>query len=605
MNKIQELLSKYFGYEAFREGQESLIREQLSGRDVFGVMPTGGGKSLCYQIPALMLEGITLVVSPLISLMKDQVMALKSVGVAAAYINSSLNPAQIRLVYENVAAGMYKIIYVAPERLQTEGFCRAVSRIRISLLSVDEAHCISQWGQDFRPSYLQIVDFLRQLPYRPVVSAFTATATRQVQEDVIRLLGLENPLVVVTGFDRPNLHFQVLRPQNKPLELCELMAQRRHQCGIVYCATRKEVEKVCRLLREQGFSATRYHAGLADEERRQNQEDFVYDRCSVMVATNAFGMGINKSNVGFVIHYNMPQSMEAYYQEAGRAGRDGSPADCILLYSAGDVSTAKFLIQHPGENPMLSQETQQLVMTRDLQRLEKMIAYCKTEGCLRGYILGYFGQPHEKRCHNCGNCNREVVEVEITLPARQILECTRQIYKMLGYSVGPTAVIRTLAGSADKRILALGLDGLPSYGVMKNHNRRDIRTWVETLESQGYLRIHPEYGSLFPTEKAREVLNGGEQVWMFAEKLPAVPKADLAPQPQGGLLAALKGLRSRLALEAGVPAYIVFSNAALEDMAQKAPCTMEAFLKVKGVGQYKAQEYGEVFLGEIRRYLGK
>ena len=605
MDKIQELLSKYFGYEAFREGQEDLIRAQLARRDVFGIMPTGGGKSLCYQIPALMMEGITLVVSPLISLMKDQVMALKSVGVAGAYINSSLTPAQIRLVYRNVAAGMYKIIYVAPERLQTEGFCRAVAGIRISMLAVDEAHCISQWGQDFRPSYLQIVDFLRQLPYRPVVSAFTATATRQVQEDVIRLLGLENPLTVVTGFDRPNLHFQVLRPKSKPEALCSLMAQRRHQCGIVYCSTRKEVEKVCDLLQEQGFSATRYHAGLEDAERRQNQEDFVYDRRSVMVATNAFGMGINKSNVGFVIHYNMPQSMEAYYQEAGRAGRDGSPADCILLYAPGDVYTAKFLIQHPGENPMLTPETQQLLMTRDLQRLEKMIGYCKTESCLRGYILGYFGQPHEKRCHNCGNCNRQGVQVEITPQTRQILECVRQIHKMLGYYIGPTAVIGVLAGSAEKRILSLGLDSLSAYGSLKSQNRNDIRTWVQTLESKGYLRTHPEHGGLFPTEKAGKVLSGEERVFMFAEKAPAQPKAAPAIQPEGGLLGALKSLRSRLALEAGVPAYIVFSNAALEDMARKAPCTMEDFLKVKGVGQYKAQEYGEVFLAEIRKYLGK
>ena len=350
------VLYRYFGYTAFRSGQAELIDAQLSGRDVFGIMPTGGGKSLCYQIPALMLEGITLVVSPLISLMKDQVTALKNMGVSAAYVNRSLSAEQIRLVLRNIQQKKYKIIYIAPERLLTESFLTAISNLKIAMVAVDEAHCISQWGQDFRPSYLRIADFLKLLKNRPIVSAFTATATQEVRDDVERILGLQNPLRVITGYDRPNLHFEVVKPKSKPLALLDIIEARQEKCGIVYCSTRKEVENTCQMLQNKGFSATRYHAGLSEEERRTNQDDFVYDRCKVMVATNAFGMGIDKSNVGYVIHYNMPQSIESYYQEAGRAGRDGESADCILLYSPADIRTAKFLIQHPTENEELSEE---------------------------------------------------------------------------------------------------------------------------------------------------------------------------------------------------------------------------------------------------------
>lgn len=604
MNQKYEVLSRYFGYSSFRNGQEALIDAQMTGRDVFGIMPTGGGKSLCYQIPALMMDGVTLVVSPLISLMKDQVMALKNSGISAAYINSSLTQEQIHLVYRNMIYGQYKIIYVAPERLLAEGFLKAIGSIKIAMLAVDEAHCISQWGQDFRPSYLRIAGFLRLLPYRPVVSAFTATATSAVREDVIRLLGLRDPYVVVTGFDRPNLRFEVIKPKNKPKTLCSLLNTRKGKCGIVYCSTRKDVEKVCDLLQKNGYSATRYHAGLSDDERRNNQDDFVYDRRNIMVATNAFGMGINKSNVSFVIHYNMPQSLEAYYQEAGRAGRDGSPADCVLLYSAGDIQTAKFLIQNPSENEMMSDDERRYVQERDLKRLEKMITYCKTPDCLRGYILDYFGQMHPKNCENCSNCDSEIQKTDITIPAQMILSCIQQIYRKLGYYIGTTLVVRTLHGSAEKRVMALNLNELPAYGLMSNTPRSDIRAMMEALESQGYLQMNSEHGSVYPTEKAREILFEQGSVHMRTSKtVEPVKKDTRALQPNSDLLMVLKNLRLRLAKEEKVPAYIIFSNATLEDMAAKAPQTMAAFLMVNGVGQYKAEQYGEAFLSEINRYL--
>ena len=604
MNQKYEILKRYFGYDSFRMGQEALIDAQLSGRDALGIMPTGGGKSLCYQIPALMLEGITLVVSPLISLMKDQVMALKSSGIPAAYINSSLTPEQIRLVYRNVELGKYKIIYIAPERLLTDGFLKSVSRIKLSMLTVDEAHCISQWGQDFRPSYLRIADFLKRLPKRPVVSAFTATATAHVRDDIIRLLGLQNAQMIVTGFDRPNLRFEVQKPPNKPAALLELVRPRKDKCGIIYCSTRSEVEKVCQLLQQQGLSATRYHAGLEDEERRTNQDDFIYDRCNMMVATNAFGMGINKSNVGFVIHYNMPQSIEAYYQEAGRAGRDGSAADCILLYSAGDIQTAKFLIQHPGQNDMLSPAEQEMVMKRDLIRLEQMIAYCKTDRCLRGYILDYFGQAHPEKCENCSNCSEGFVKVDITEQAKIILSAVVEVYQRLGYYIGLTAIVRLLHGSSEKRILSVKLNEASSYGKLNHIPRTDIRAMAEALEQQGYLKTHPEHGSIYPTAKAKEVLSGNQKVEMKVAHCAApVAKVNPARPVDNGLFQKLKDLRLKLSKAANVPAYVVFSNATLQDMAQKAPRTMDEFLQVNGVGQFKAEQYGKVFLAEINRYL--
>ena len=605
METKESILQRVFGYSAFRGGQEALIDAQLQGRDAFGIMPTGGGKSLCYQIPALLLEGVTLVISPLISLMRDQVMALKNAGVAAAYINSSLTPAQIRLVYRNIQSRMYKIIYVAPERLLTDGFLEAIQARKVSLVTVDEAHCISQWGQDFRPSYLKIVDFLNILTPRPVVSAFTATATETVRQDIAQILQLRDPLRVVTGFDRPNLRFEVRRPKQKLPALIDLVQQRRDKAGIVYCATRKAVEEVCENLQLNGIAATRYHAGLPDEERRDNQEDFLYDRKTVMVATNAFGMGIDKSNVSYVIHYNMPQSLESYYQEAGRAGRDGAEAECILLYAPGDVQTAKYLIQHPALSGELSQEELEQKQRLDLERLDVMVNYCKTQECLRGYILDYFGQEHESFCGNCSNCSTETEERDITDQARMILSCVQRMSAKLGYSLGLTSVVRTLLGSRDKRLLQLGLDKLGSYGMLRKLGKDDLRAMAENLESQGYLETDPVHGGISLTQKAQGVLFEGKTVSM---RLPKAEASAPVSSPIGGgqdpnLLAMLKRLRWKIAMQESVPAYIIFSNATLEDMARKAPTTLEAFAKVNGVGSVKVKRFGEVFVDAIADYL--
>ena len=606
MQDQYEVLYRYFGYTAFRSGQAELIDAQLSGRDVFGIMPTGGGKSLCYQIPALMLEGITLVVSPLISLMKDQVTALKNMGVSAAYVNRSLSAEQIRLVLRNIQQKKYKIIYIAPERLLTESFLAAISNLKIAMVAVDEAHCISQWGQDFRPSYLRIADFLKLLKVRPVVSAFTATATQEVRDDVERILGLQNPLRIITGYDRPNLRFAVVQPKSKPLALLDFIEARPGKCGIVYCSTRKEVEKVCQMLQNKGISATRYHAGLSEEERHTNQDDFVYDRCKVMVATNAFGMGIDKSNVGYVIHYNMPQCIESYYQEAGRAGRDGENADCILLYSPSDIRTAKFLIQHPTENEELSEEERSNLIKRELIRLDAMVGYCNTSHCLRGYILEHFGQEYPQLCGNCSNCESTAEQRDITEYAKMILSCIYRIHEQLGYSLGATLVVRTLHGSSEKRIKELHLDQLSTYGLMNHVPRPEIREMISALENQGYIMTHPDRGDLNLTDKAREVLFHGEKVKMLVRKKKREKsrKEDASSNPNtAGLLEELKALRLTLAKEENMPAYIVFSNATLKDMAQKAPVTMAEFLAVSGVGKFKAERYGQRFLTAIKKYM--
>ena len=606
MQDQYEVLYRYFGYTAFRSGQAELIDAQLSGRDVFGIMPTGGGKSLCYQIPALMLEGITLVVSPLISLMKDQVTALKNMGVSAAYVNRSLSAEQIRLVLRNIQQKKYKIIYIAPERLLTESFLAAISNLKIAMVAVDEAHCISQWGQDFRPSYLRIADFLKLLKVRPVVSAFTATATQEVRDDVERILGLQNPLRIITGYDRPNLRFAVVQPKSKPLALLDFIEARPGKCGIVYCSTRKEVEKVCQMLQNKGISATRYHAGLSEEERHTNQDDFVYDRCKVMVATDAFGMGIDKSNVGYVIHYNMPQCIESYYQEAGRAGRDGENADCILLYSPSDIRTAKFLIQHPTENEELSEEERSNLVKKALIRLDAMVGYCNTSHCLRGYILEYFGQEYPQLCGNCSNCESTAEQRDITEYAKMILSCIYRIHEQLGYSLGITLVVRVLHGSREKRIKELRLDRLSTYGLMNHVPRAEIREMISALENQGYIMTHPDRGDLNLTDKAREVLFHGEKVKMLVRKKKREKsrKEDDSSNPnKAGLLEELKALRLTLAKEENMPAYIVFSNATLKDMAQKAPVTMAEFLAVSGVGKFKAERYGQRFLTAIKKYM--
>ena len=601
------ILKHNFGHSRFRQGQEELIDAILSGRDVLGVMPTGGGKSLCYQVPALMLSGVTLVISPLISLMKDQVSALKKSGITAAYINSSLTSDQLRLVYERTRKGAYKLLYIAPERLITKEFLALVQKIEISLVSVDEAHCISQWGQDFRPSYLKIADFIDTLPHRPVVAAFTATATAEVQQDIIRLLRLINPMCNVTGFDRPNLFFDVQSPKNKMSVLLNLLQERKEKNGIIYCATRASVERICQHLCDKGISATCYHAGLDESTRRSNQDAFQFDRKNVMVATNAFGMGIDKSNVNFVIHYNMPKSLEAYYQEAGRAGRDGEPADCILLFSAGDIETARFLIKS-SSNEELSEDAQALVRQKDYERIQTMVSYCKTTKCLRGYILDYFGQKHEAVCGNCGNCKSSYQLNDITIPAQMILSCVIRVKENLGYFVGKTLIIQTLRGSKEKRILDLGLNRLSTYGLMNKMTAEQVRSLIDFLELEGYLHVNSLHSTLEPTPTASSVLFKGKKVFMPVRTVSAsftteknIRQTELSSGSKevDNLFAVLKAVRTQIAQQENVPAYIVFSNATLMDMAVKAPRTMAEFLDVSGVGETKAARYGEVFLKAI------
>lgn len=603
MEKYQ-VLEKYFGYTEFREGQEPLVDSILSGRDAVGIMPTGAGKSLCFQLPALLLGGVTLVVSPLISLMKDQVSALTQAGIPAAYINSSLTLSQFRRALDNARAGAYKILYVAPERLLTDEFLSFACSCEISLVSVDEAHCVSQWGQDFRPSYLKILDFIRALPSRPVVAAFTATATAQVREDIVRILELRSPTLVTTGFDRKNLYFEVQKPRNKFEAVVRFLTANPNQSGIIYCATRKTVEEVCERLCSLRYPATRYHAGLSAEERRHNQEDFLYDRCPVMVATNAFGMGIDKSNVSFVLHYNMPKNIESYYQEAGRAGRDGSPAQCILLYGGQDVITNQFLIEHAGKNEELDPETAEQVRERERIRLKAMTFYCHSSDCLRQYILRYFGEQGEPFCGNCSSCNGEFELEDITIEAQKILSCV----KRAGERFGVKMIIDVLRGSENERLVWFGLNRLTTHGILKEVKEPRLRDLIHALILQGYLRVtDDQYPVLKLTRKAGKVLFQGEPVQMKVverqEKKPKKAKTQSAGVEHPALFERLKQLRHEIASAQNLPAYIVLTNAALTDMCKRLPTTPAEFLEVSGVGQVKLERYGEQFLNEIRSYL--
>jgi ATP-dependent DNA helicase RecQ len=600
------ILKKYFGHTEFRSGQSELIDSILQGKDVLGIMPTGAGKSLCYQIPALLFEGITLVVSPLISLMKDQVNALVQSGVQAAYLNSSLSPGQYAEVLRRAFNGRYKIIYVAPERLVVEEFIRFAEQVKISLLTVDEAHCVSQWGQDFRPHYLKIVEFIERLSYRPVVGAFTATATKEVREDVVTILRLANPLVITTGFDRKNLYFEVRKPEHKFSALLEIVSENKGKSGIIYCSTRNTVESVCADLKGRGFPVTRYHAGLSDAERRENQDDFLYDRKPLMVATNAFGMGIDKSNVSFVVHYNMPKNLESYYQEAGRAGRDGEPADCILLYSGQDVRTNQYLIDNTEDNPDLPEEMREEVKKRDRERLKLMTYYCTTSDCLRQYILKYFGESAANYCDNCSNCHTNFETVDVSLEARKIVSCVYRLAQQ-HRSFGKNMIVDILHGSRNEKIKRFRLEALSTHGIMADLPGPRIRSILDYLIENGYLLLtSDEYPVVKLTPQAAAIIRDKKPVFM---KLPlavqpekttkAVPVYDV----NSGLLAALKDLRKQFAAAAHVPAFVVFADAALRDMCLKLPQTNEEFLDVSGVGTAKMKKYGEKFTALIRSYL--
>lgn len=600
LNKF-DLLKKYYGYHTFREGQEALIDHLLEGKDVLGVMPTGAGKSICYQIPALLLPGITLVVSPLISLMQDQVSALVQNGISAAYINSSLTSVQYQKVLSRIKENAYKLIYVAPERLLHEGFIEIAKQLNISLIAVDEAHCVSHWGQDFRPSYTKIAEFTQLLKQRPIVSAFTATATKEVKEDIIQQLQLQDPFRITTGFDRKNLYFEVRHPKNKNDELLKILLELKGQNGIIYCNTRKHVEAVYDVLQSKGYRVAMYHAGLSDSQRLIAQQDFLFDRKELMVATNAFGMGIDKSNVSFVIHYNMPKDMESYYQEAGRAGRDGSNASCILLYSGMDVRTNQFLINLSNQNKDMDEHMKVMLQQRDLQRLKTMTFYCHSKECLRHSILHYFEEASGSYCGNCYNCQHLVEEIDITTEAQKIISCI----KRMGECFGAGMVCDVLRGRRHERLMKAGLQTLSTYGIMQEVPAQRIREIIQYLQSLGYLQVQgDQYQILYVQQKAKELLTSDAHLTMKVFK-----KEQAAPMKQvdnstssPALLSALRALRATLAKEQHVPAYIIFNDATLLEMSKIAPRSEEEFLMVSGVGANKLKRYGKDFLAVIKTF---
>ena len=613
-----KLLKDIFGHSEFRKGQDQAVDCLLSGKDLLAVMPTGAGKSVCYQLPALMMRGITLVISPLISLMQDQAAALTQNGVSAAFLNSSLSSEEYMLTLQMARNGVYKLLYVAPERLDSESFLNFASRTEISMITVDEAHCISQWGQDFRPSYLRIADFINALPKRPIVSAFTATATNKVRSDIKEKLGLDSPMEIVTGFDRPNLFFEVIKADTrvKPAVLKELLERFSDRSGIIYCNTRKQTEQVYNFCREQGVETSIYHAGISDSLRKSNQEDFIYDRTRVMVATNAFGMGIDKSNVGFVIHYSMPKSPEAYYQEAGRAGRDGTAADCVLLYCGADLNTALYFIDNMEGEGLTAEELAE-VKRQDRKRLDAMVEYCNTTECLREYLLNYFGEKCES-CSGCSNCNGDFRVEDITDPSQRIISCVFRLSER-GKRFGSNMVVDILKGSKTQKVMTGGFDKLSTYGIMANYDKKRISELIDILVKQEYLRrSDDEYRLLYITQKGDKAIRERQKI--SAKFL--VRNTTASGAFQGGitlknpaktqlndsdleLLKALKELRFSLAKMSRLPAYMVFSNATLEDMALKRPMTKNAFLQVNGVGETKLNMYGDKFIEKIKDFSEK
>lgn len=600
MSDKLSVLKDYFGHDSFRDGQEQIVDALLDGRDALCIMPTGAGKSMCYQIPALLFDGVTIVVSPLISLMKDQVGSLVQSGVPAAYINSSLSYPQFLRVLSNVEHGKYKIIYVAPERLLTDGFLDTCKKVKISMVAVDEAHCVSQWGQDFRPSYLKIISFVESLANRPIVGAFTATATNDVKEDIKKILRLENPFEITTGFDRPNLFFGVIKSSSKDEKLIDLIRERGDRSGIVYCATRKNVESVCELLCDNGFSATRYHAGLDEYERRKNQEDFVFDRKNIMVATNAFGMGIDKSNVTYVIHYNMPKNIESYYQEAGRAGRDGGEADCILLYSPKDVRLNRFMIENSEGNDELTIEENEQIRERDFERLKHMTFYSTTNDCLRGFILRYFGGDKKAYCGKCSNCLSVHKLVDVTIDAQKIMSCIART----GQRYGKTVICDVLKGSKSEKILKAELNNQSTYGIMKEVTARHIFGTIDFLAEKEYISADNETEVLKLLPKSRDVLFGRERLVMKkVENSEKVVKTHRPEVPVNSeMLDALKALRKSIASKKSVPAYVIFTDATLIDMCKKCPETPDEMLEVSGVGRTKLEKFGKEFLEKIAKF---
>ncbi len=596
---IYNALGSYFGYDEFKEGQKKLVEGALDGRDVLGIMPTGGGKSLCYQLPAILMNGITLVVSPLISLMKDQVDSLNEIGISGTFINSTLDDKNLDYRIQEIREGKYKIIYVAPERLNAYSFINLIRDIDISMVAIDEAHCISQWGHDFRPSYTEIPRFIENLNPRPVLAAYTATATKIVVEEIKDLLNLRNPIESIIGFDRPNLFYQVLKVSDKLAYVLDYINENsKDQSGIIYCATRKTVESVTEKLNKKGVNAVAYHGGMNADLRQRHQDDFILNKSQIIVATNAFGMGIDKPDVRFVIHYNMPQNMEAYYQEAGRAGRDGEPSQCILLYSPSDIVKQKLLIQ----NSTFSPQRENILY----ENLQYLVDYCNTNDCLRNKILEYFGEsPSQSKCHNCGNCLDESQMVDITLEAQKVLSCIYRVNERFGVSV----VIKVLRGSRDKRVLEFGLDSVSTYGIMKEYSENTIREIIMTLISMGYIFVTADkFPVLKLSSSSRNVLNGSDKVYHKKHLLEIKTSIKKEKALSGNddydtdLFEKLRELRYFLSQEKSMAPFMIFHDSTLKEMAKYFPQTKESMLTIKGVGLKKYESYGDNFLDIIKNH---
>ncbi|RRN71618.1 DNA helicase RecQ [Peribacillus simplex] len=586
MEKAREYLQEYFGYESFRKGQEQIIEQVLGGINTAGIMPTGGGKSICYQIPALLLPGVTLVISPLISLMKDQVDALEQNGIDATFLNSSISGLESSNRMNDIKQGRYKLVYVAPERLENAAFQQDLFNVDISLVAIDEAHCISQWGHDFRPSYLKIKTLLKNMPSAPTVLALTATATPHVTDDICQSLGISGQHTISTGFSRDNLFFSVVKEENRGRFLMRYIEKNKNESGIIYAATRKEVDSLHAKLNKAGFKTGRYHAGMNEQDRSEQQDQFIRDDVPLMVATSAFGMGIDKSNVRYVIHYQTPKNMESYYQEAGRAGRDGLESECILLYSPQDMQIQRFLIDQ--SNP--SQEWQ----SQELKKLNKMKDYCFTEGCLQAFILQYFGEENPEDCGHCENCTDKRDSIEVTTQAQMVLSCMLR----MGERFGKTMISQVLTGSRNKKIEEFGFQKLSTYGIINNQSAKDVGDFIDFLTAKQYIEMT---GGQFPvlkvTNAGREVLLGQKKVLRKEIKKVSSISVD------HGLFNELRQLRKELAGKENVPPFIIFSDASLKDMAVKLPKTEQEFLEVKGVGTQKFERFGAVFLEGISHYV--